>query len=113
MTDTNPLRDDHLSGLAAMTTKTTPRDLTKLSTRQLRDEAEALQASPCSTKAGLAMRSEADALVPIACGRDSAQRIPGARFVSIPGMGHDLPPPVVEILMQHILPFLAHAESRS
>ncbi|MDM0069466.1 alpha/beta hydrolase [Variovorax sp. J31P207] len=61
----------------------------------------------------LVLHGEADALVPIACGRDSAQRIPGARFVSIPGMGHDLPPPVVEILMQHILPFLAQAESRS
>ncbi|MDN8616786.1 alpha/beta fold hydrolase [Variovorax ginsengisoli] len=61
----------------------------------------------------LVLHGEADTLVPIACGRDSAQRIPGARFVSIPGMGHDLPPQVVEILMQHILPFLAHAESRS
>jgi len=61
----------------------------------------------------LVLHGEADTLVPIACGRDAAQRIPGARFVSIPGMGHDLPPPVVEILMQHILPFLAHAESRS
>ena len=60
----------------------------------------------------LVLHGEADALVPIACGRDAAQRIPGARFVSIPGMGHDLPPPVVEILMQHILPFLEHAENR-
>jgi len=60
----------------------------------------------------LVLHGEADTLVPIACGRDAAQRIPGARFVSIPGMGHDLPPPVVEILMQHILPFLEHAENR-
>jgi pimeloyl-ACP methyl ester carboxylesterase len=60
----------------------------------------------------LVLHGEADTLVPIDCGRDSARRIPGARFVAIPGMGHDLPPPVVEILMQHILPFLAHAESR-
>lgn len=60
----------------------------------------------------LVLHGEADALVPIACGRDSARRIPGARFVSIPGMGHDLPPPVVDILMQHILPFLDHAQSR-
>ncbi|MGO4394111.1 alpha/beta fold hydrolase [Variovorax sp. M-6] len=60
----------------------------------------------------LVLHGEADPLVPIACGRDSAQRIPGARFVAIPGMGHDLPPPVTEILMQHILPFLENAESR-
>lgn len=59
----------------------------------------------------LVLHGEADALVPIACGRDSAKRIPGGRFVSIPGMGHDLPPPVVEILMQHILPFLESVEN--
>lgn len=59
----------------------------------------------------LVLHGEADPLVPIACGRDVAERIPGARFVPIPGMGHDLPPPVVDLLMQHILPFLAHAES--
>lgn len=60
----------------------------------------------------LVLHGEADPLVPIACGRDSAQRIPGARFVAVPGMGHDLPPPVNEILMQHILPFLENAKSR-
>jgi len=75
-----------------------------------RDRAELL---PRIASPALVLHGEADTLVPIACGRDSAQRIPGARFVSIPGMGHDLPPPVVEILMHHILPFLDNAESRS
>lgn len=74
-----------------------------------RGRAELLQriASPA-----LVLHGEADPLVPIACGRDSAQRIPGARFVAVPGMGHDLPPPVNEILLQHILPFLENAKSR-
>ena len=36
-----------------------------------------------------------DPLVPVACGHDTARRIPGARFLVIPGMGHDLPPGVV------------------
>ena len=31
-----------------------------------------------------------DPLIPIECGRDTAARVPGARFVEIPGMGHDL-----------------------
>lgn len=35
-----------------------------------------------------------DPLVPIACGRDTARKIPGARFEEIPGMAHDLPPGV-------------------
>lgn len=56
----------------------------------------------------LVLHGEADALVPIACGKDSAERIPGSTFVSIPGMGHDLPPEVCTILANHIAPF-AHA----
>ncbi|RSZ45881.1 MULTISPECIES: alpha/beta hydrolase [unclassified Variovorax] len=56
----------------------------------------------------LVLHGDADALVPIACGEDSARRIPGAKFVSIPGMGHDLPPEVCTILANHIAPF-AHA----
>ncbi|MDT4801764.1 pimeloyl-ACP methyl ester carboxylesterase [Variovorax boronicumulans] len=56
----------------------------------------------------LVLHGDADALVPIACGRDSAQRIPGATFIAVPGMGHDLPPEVCTILAHHIAPF-AHA----
>lgn len=59
----------------------------------------------------LVLHGEADPLVPIACGRDTARLIPGAQFVSVPGMGHDLPPQVVDILLQHTLPFLQKAES--
>lgn len=47
-----------------------------------------------------------DPLVPVACGQDTALRIPGARFVSIPGMGHDLPPGVVERILPVLLPHL-------
>jgi len=60
----------------------------------------------------LVLHGEADPLVPIACGRDTAERVPGARFVAIPGMGHDLPPQVCEILLQNIIPFLKTAERR-
>ena len=41
---------------------------------------------------------------PAAMTRPGAFR--GARFVSVPGMGHDLPPQVVEPLAGHIVPFL-------
>ena len=54
----------------------------------------------------LVLHGEADPLVPIACGRDTAKRIPGARFVAIPGMGHDFPPGVVEIVAAQVIPFL-------
>ena len=47
-----------------------------------------------------------DPLVPVACGQDTARRIPGAQFVAIPGMGHDLPPGVVERIADVLLPHL-------
>ena len=42
----------------------------------------------------LVLHGRADPLVPMACGQDTARRIPGARFESIEGMGHDLPPEI-------------------
>jgi pimeloyl-ACP methyl ester carboxylesterase len=53
----------------------------------------------------LVVHGEADPLVPLACGQDTARRIPEARLVTIPGMGHDLPAGVVERLLP---PLLAH-----
>ncbi|VTU33461.1 alpha/beta fold hydrolase [Variovorax sp. RA8] len=61
----------------------------------------------------LVLHGDADPLVPIACGHDTARRISGARFVSVPGMGHDLPPLVCDILLQHIIPFMQTAEKRA
>ena len=55
----------------------------------------------------LVMHGTSDPLVPFACGQDTARRIPGARLVAVPGMGHDLPPGVVERLLEHLLPHLA------
>jgi len=60
----------------------------------------------------LVLHGEADALVPIACGEDTARRIPGSKFVSVPGMGHDLPPEVCDILARHIAPFAHAADAR-
>jgi pimeloyl-ACP methyl ester carboxylesterase len=50
-----------------------------------------------------------DPLVPLACGEDTARRIPGAQFYAIPGMGHDLPPGVVTQLLTRLLPHLRAA----
>ena len=54
----------------------------------------------------LVLHGEADPLVPVACGVDTARRIPGARLVTIPGMGHDLPPGVVERLLPPLVDHL-------
>jgi pimeloyl-ACP methyl ester carboxylesterase len=68
---------------------------------------EVLARIKCPT---LVLHGEADALVPILCGQDTAKRIPGAKFIGIPGMGHDLPPEVCAILVNHIAPFLHAAQ---
>jgi pimeloyl-ACP methyl ester carboxylesterase len=67
------------------------------------DRPAALARIACPT---LVIHGDADPLVPIACGRDTARRIPGARFVVIPGMGHDLTPRLAELLLLHLIPFL-------
>jgi pimeloyl-ACP methyl ester carboxylesterase len=54
----------------------------------------------------LVVHGRDDPLLPLACGEDTARRIPGARFVAIPGMGHDLPPGVVARILDPLLPHL-------
>ena len=60
----------------------------------------------------LVVHGKADPLVPFACGEDTARRIPGARLVGIDGMGHDLPPGVVERLLALLIPHFASTPSR-
>lgn len=50
----------------------------------------------------LVLHGENDPLVPIAAGRATAAAIPGARFASIPKMGHFLPPEVWDTLVDEI-----------
>lgn len=57
----------------------------------------------------LVVHGKDDPMVPPACGHDTARRIRGARLVAIPGMGHDLPPPVVQRVLEHLLPHLKGA----
>ncbi|NQW94824.1 MAG: alpha/beta fold hydrolase, partial [Polaromonas sp.] len=61
----------------------------------------------------LVLHGKADPLVPFACGQDTANRIPGARLVGVDGMGHDLPPGVVEHILKHLVPHLQTADRTS
>ncbi|HSH90456.1 MAG TPA: alpha/beta hydrolase [Ramlibacter sp.] len=54
----------------------------------------------------LVLHGQDDPLVPFACGQDTARRIPGAKLHGIQGMGHDLPPGVVERLLGPLVPHL-------
>lgn len=50
----------------------------------------------------LVIHGEDDPLVPIAGGRDTAAHIAGARLLTIPGMGHDLPLGLVDMMADAI-----------
>ncbi len=58
----------------------------------------------------LVLHGDADILIPAAGGRDTSRRIPGARLQIIPGMGHDLAPGLIPILLGHIVPHLRAAD---
>ena len=60
----------------------------------------------------LVIHGKADPLVPFACGEDTARRIPGAKLFGIEGMGHDLPPGVVQRLLVPLIPHLASAQGQ-
>jgi len=50
----------------------------------------------------LVIHGAADPLVPLACGEDTAAAVPGAVLHVIEGMGHDLPPQLIERLLSLI-----------
>ena len=54
----------------------------------------------------LVIHGKADPLIPLPCGEDTARRIPGARLVTIDGMGHDLPPEPLRQILDALLPHL-------
>ncbi len=60
------------------------------------DRTELLRAIRVPT---LVIHGAADPLVPLACGIDTAERVPGARLEVIEGMGHDLPAQLLERLI--------------
>jgi pimeloyl-ACP methyl ester carboxylesterase len=54
----------------------------------------------------LVLHGEADPLVKLEAGEDTARHISGARLVTIPGWGHDIPLPLVPRVAEEIV---AHA----
>lgn len=69
--------------------------------------ADALGQVRCPT---LVVHGQDDPLVPVACGEDTAQRIPGARLLTVAGMGHDLPPEPVNQILAALVPHLQAAQ---
>ena len=71
------------------------------------DRRERLQSVKAPT---LVIHGEADPLVPLAGGEDTAAHIKGARLKTIPGMGHDLPLELVDEIAEAIAEHARAAE---
>ncbi|MEL6829168.1 MAG: alpha/beta hydrolase [Pseudomonadota bacterium] len=52
------------------------------------------------------LHGEVDPLIPSACGKDIAARIPGATYVGLEGWGHDVPTKMIPTLVDEIVSFL-------
>ena len=58
----------------------------------------------------LVLHGRADPLVPFVHGEDTAKRINGARLVGFDGVGHDLPPEPVALMLDELIPHIQAAE---
>ena len=52
-----------------------------------------------------------DPVIPTAAAKDTAESIPGAELIVVPGMGHDFPSALVPVFLKHIGGFIAKAEA--
>ena len=55
----------------------------------------------------LIIHGKEDPLVPYECGLDVANKITGAKFELIKGMGHNIPPSLSRVLTEKIISFLS------
>ncbi len=65
------------------------------------------------TSPTLVIHGRDDPFVRLPCGEDTARRIPGARLWVVDGMGHDMPPGVVECMLPPMLEHFAGASERA
>jgi pimeloyl-ACP methyl ester carboxylesterase len=61
----------------------------------------------------LVLHGDSDPLFPVAAAKDTAESIPGAELVIVPGMGHGVPESLVPIFLQRIGDFVTKAEGRA
>lgn len=61
----------------------------------------------------LVVHGDADRLVPLECGRETAEAVPGARFEVVEGMGHDYPPQYWDRMVDLISGHAARAAAKA
>jgi pimeloyl-ACP methyl ester carboxylesterase len=71
---------------------------------------ELLKAVRCPA---LVLHGDSDRVIPVAAAKDTAESIPGAQLVVVPGMGHGFPESLVPILLKDIGDFVLKVERRA
>ena len=61
----------------------------------------------------LVLHGADDPVIPAAAATDTAESIPGAELVIVPGMGHDFGPGLVPVYLQHIGDFVSRVEAET
>lgn len=61
----------------------------------------------------LVLHGADDSVIPAAAAKDTAESIPGAELVVVPGMSHDFAPALVPVYLRHIGDFVAKVEARA
>jgi pimeloyl-ACP methyl ester carboxylesterase len=61
----------------------------------------------------LIMHGADDPVIPAAAAKDTAESIPGAELIIVPGMGHDFAAPLVPVYLHHIGDFVSKVERRA
>ncbi|HEV7481412.1 MAG TPA: alpha/beta hydrolase [Roseiarcus sp.] len=61
----------------------------------------------------LVLHGADDPVLPAAAAKDTAESIPGAELIIIPGMGHDFPSALVPIYLKHVGDFVAKVEAET
>jgi pimeloyl-ACP methyl ester carboxylesterase len=61
----------------------------------------------------LVIHGDADPLFPVAAAKDTAESIPGAQLVVVPGLGHSWPESSAAVALKHIGDFVATVEARA
>jgi pimeloyl-ACP methyl ester carboxylesterase len=61
----------------------------------------------------LVLHGADDPVIPAAGAKDTAESIPGAELVIVPGMGHDFPQALVPVFLKHIGGFVSKVEAET
>ena len=65
------------------------------------------------TAPALVIHGADDPLVPVEAGQDTADSIPGAELIIVPGMGHDVTVALTPVLLTHVGDFVARVDKRA